>query len=64
MKKKIMRICKSENVVNLYDSLETDDSIILVLELCDCNLSEYFDKKLKSEKKVWILLLLKKYLMI
>ena len=46
-----MRICKSENVVDLYDYLETENSIIFVLELCDCDLSEYLSKNHKEEKK-------------
>ena len=41
----IMRICKSENVVELYDYFETDNSIIFVLEFCDYNLQQYYLKK-------------------
>ena len=41
---KIMEICKSKNIVELYEYFETEKSIIFVLELCDCNLNSYFHK--------------------
>ena len=41
---KIMEVCKSKNIVELYEYFETEKSMIFVLELCDCNLNSYFHK--------------------
>jgi len=46
---KIMEICKSKNVVELYEFLETHNLVILVLELCDCDLYYYLDHKFKNK---------------
>ena len=37
------KILKSKNIVELYDNIITNDSIILVLELCDFNLRNYIN---------------------
>ena len=37
----LMKMCKSENVVEFYEYFETEKEIVLVLELCDCNLKQY-----------------------
>ena len=42
---KIMKELKSENSVSLIDSIETNDSYYLVLELCLMSLDEYIKKK-------------------
>ena len=38
---KIMQLCKSSNIVEIYDSFETKDSIVIVMELCDTDLEKY-----------------------
>ena len=40
----LMKMCKSENVVEFYEYFETEKAIVLVLELCDCNLKDYIIK--------------------
>ena len=40
--KKLTNLCKNENIIELYKTLETNISIIFVYELCDCNLLDYF----------------------
>ena len=47
----IMKICKCKNVVEIYDSFETKDSFILVLELCDITLRDYMKSKVKDVKQ-------------
>ena len=42
---KIMKELKSENSVSLIDSIETNDSYYLVLELCLISLDEYIKKR-------------------
>lgn len=37
----IMKMCKSKNIVELYDSFETKSNYILVLEFCDIDLMSY-----------------------
>ena len=41
---KLTKLCKSENIVNLYQRLETNENIILELEYCDEVLRHYFDE--------------------
>ena len=41
----IMKELKSENSVSLIDSIETNDSYYLVLELCLISLDKYIDKR-------------------
>ena len=38
------QLCKSKNVVELYDSFETKNSIVIATELCECNLAQYIKK--------------------
>ena len=38
---KIVNECKCENIVEIYEVMETSDSFILVLELCDIDLEKY-----------------------
>ena len=45
---KILEVCKSKNIVELYEYFETEKLIIFVLELCDCN---WFDYIFKNENK-------------
>ena len=40
----IQQLCKSKNVVELYDSFETKNSIVIATELCECNLAQYIKK--------------------
>ena len=42
---KIMKELKSENSVSLIDSIETNDSYYLVLELCLISLDKYIEKR-------------------
>ena len=35
-----MEICKSKNIIELYEYFETEELIILVLELCNCNMNK------------------------
>ena len=35
------KLCKSENVIELYDSFETKKSFVIALELCESNLFEF-----------------------
>ena len=48
----ITKLCNSENTVNLYRKLETENSIIFELEDCDSNLQKYIRKngELLNEK--------------
>ena len=41
---KIQKLCKSKNIVELYDSFETKESIALAMELTDNNLEKYIKK--------------------
>lgn len=52
---KIMCCCKSKNIVELYESFETEKYIVLVLELCDFNLQNF-------PKKIDIILIQKLFL--
>ena len=40
----IMKICRCNNVVELYDHFQTKEYFVLVMELCDCNLEEFVNK--------------------
>ena len=40
----ITKICQSENVVKFYENYETNENIILVLELCDSTLEGYIQE--------------------
>ena len=48
---KIMEICKSKNIVEIYEYYETENLIILVLELCNTDLSLYYEKKMAQKEK-------------
>ena len=37
--------CQSSNVIKLYDSLQTEDDIFLILEICDMTLKYYIEKE-------------------
>ena len=39
----ITKICKSDNIVNIYQKLETKNSIIFELELCELNMDKYIE---------------------
>ena len=41
----IMKVCKCNNIVELYDSFETESYFILALELCDIDLLSYIIKQ-------------------
>ncbi len=49
---KISKVCNSENTVNFYRKLETENNIIFELEYCEDNLKNYIQKngKLENEK--------------
>jgi len=36
------KLCNSQNTVNFYNKLETEENIIFELEYCKTNLKEYF----------------------
>ena len=42
--KKLTYLCKSDNIIELYKTLETNISIIFVYELCDYNLLDYLSE--------------------
>ena len=46
----INKLCQSENIVDLYQRLETEDYIIFELEYCDTDLKEYFLENGELEK--------------
>ena len=41
----ITKLCKSENIVNIYRKLETPENIIFEMESWDINLADYIEKK-------------------
>ena len=47
----IMKMCKSNNIFELYDSFETKNNYILVLEYCDIDLMSYV-LKIKNIKEI------------
>ena len=47
----INKLCQSENIVKLYQRLETEDYIIFELEYCETDLKEYFLDNGEFEKK-------------
>ena len=42
--KKLTYLCKSDNIIELYKTLETNISIIFVYEFCDYNLLDYLSE--------------------
>ena len=40
----LTKICKSKNVVELYEKYETENNIIFELEYCECDLYKYMQK--------------------
>ena len=51
LSEEINKLCQSENIVDLYQRLETEDYIIFELEYCDTDLKEYFLENGELEKK-------------
>jgi len=51
----IMKICECKNVVKIYDSFETKDSFVLVIELCDINLMDYILKNKEYIRNIYFL---------
>jgi serine/threonine protein kinase len=50
---KILKIFDSyENIVQLYDYIETENEYILILELCDLNLDEFIKKEIISNYQI------------
>jgi len=45
----ITKLCSSENIVNLYQKLETEQYIIFELELCEIDLAEYIKRNGKLQ---------------
>ena len=56
----ITKLCSSENIVNLYQKLETEHNIIFELELCEIDLAEYIKKngKLQYNKELFYSIIL------
>ena len=56
----IIKLCKSDNIINIYQKIETSDNIIYEMESWDTNLSDYiskyggFSENLKNFKKIFI----------
>ena len=48
----ITKLCKSENIVNIYRKLENEDLVIFELELLDTNLNEYIQDNGGLEREV------------
>ena len=42
---KITLDCQNDYVIKLYDSRETEDFIVLIMELCDMTLGDYIEKE-------------------
>jgi hypothetical protein len=40
----IIKLCKSDNIINIYQKIETSDNIIYEMESWDTNLSDYISK--------------------
>ena len=51
----INNLCNSENIVNFYNKLETQESIIFELEMCEINLNKYLsdNRALKGDKNLF-----------
>ena len=47
---KIQKLCKSKNVVELYDSFETKKSIVIVMELLDCDFDTYMKHFIENDE--------------
>ena len=43
--KENMKLCECENTVKFYEYYEDDDYFVIVMELCDTNLSDYLKKR-------------------
>ena len=56
----ITKLCSSENIVNLYQKLETEHNIIFELEQCEIDLAEYIKKngKLQYNKELFYSIIL------
>ena len=48
----ITKLCNSENTVNFYRKLETENSIIFELEACDNNLKNYLEDSGELEQEI------------
>ena len=46
----ILKLCKSKNVVEYYDSFETNKSFVIAQELCDCDLNRYIENHLDKDQ--------------
>ena len=51
---KIMQLCKSANIVEIYDSFQTKDSFVIVMELCDTDLENYIQDYKKNNEYIKI----------
>ena len=49
----INKICKSENIIEFYRRLDTNDNIIFELEYCECDLKSYFESKESLAKDLY-----------
>ena len=51
----ITKLCKCENIVNIYDKFENENYIIFELELCDINLKKYISTRGAFGKNLYML---------
>ena len=49
----ILKLCKCDNIVNIYDKFEIENYIIFELELCFINLADYISVK-GPLKKIYV----------